>query len=228
MATLILVASLVAGAAHATPVTWLVGGTVNSVDSMLTGTFQVGDPVSIKLIFDPSTPVTGAIPNIAAYDFIQFDLTFGSYTVSYLPNTGTLTSITVVNNGNTGLGMADGFGASGFDTAGAPVNGLLLQSGFFSLFDFNQVVFSNTSLPSSLILSDFQTMVAGLQFCTDLHCGVNSNPNDVFATIQSLAVVGTATAPEPPTWVLVLLGLCAMASTKFCTRSQRKCSDFGG
>jgi hypothetical protein len=187
---------------------------------MLTGTFHVGDPVSIKLTFDPSTPATGAIPTITAYDYITFDVTFGSYTASYVPDGAPLTTLVVVNNGNTGLGTADAFNASGFDqSAGAPVSGLLLQEAFFTLFDFTQTVFSDTSLPSSLNLGDFQTKVAGMQFCTNLACGVDANPNQVQATIRSLTVVGTA--PEPTTWTLALLGLCAVAATRFKCPHQR-------
>lgn len=203
--TTALVAFLVAGAAHATPVTWLFGGTVDTVDSMITGTFHVGDAVSIRLTFDPSTPaITGSGPNLAAYDFTQFDVAFGSYTATYVPDAAHFSAMTVVNNATTGLGTADAFGANGFDqSAGPPVNGRLLQTAFVSVFDFTQTVFSDASLPSSLNLADFQPKVAGMQLCTDLSCGTTSNPNQVQATIRSINVVGTA--PEPATLVLTLL-----------------------
>ena len=155
---------------------------------------------------------------VAAYDYIQFDVTFGSYTATYVPDAAHLSTMVVVNNFDEGLGPSDAFGANGFDeSAGAPVNGLPLQSAFVSLFDFTQTVFSDTSLPSSLNLADFQTEVAGMQFCTELSCGSTTNPNQVQATIQSLRVVGTA--PEPATLVLTLLSLCAVAANRFRTRS---------
>jgi hypothetical protein len=175
---------------------------------MISGTFHLGDPVSIKLTFDPASPPFGALADRAAYDFIRFDLTFGSYTASYLPDAGHTNFITIINNGSTGLGTADAFGATGFDpSTGVPVAGLLLESAFVSLFDFTQTVFSGLSLPSSLDIGDFQTMVAGLQFCTNSGCGIDANPSQVNATIDSLTVVGTA--PEPATRELAMLSLVA-------------------
>ena len=112
----------------------------------------MGDPVSIRLTFDPSIP---AVIGVAAYDYIQFGATVGTYTATYVPDVSHISEITALNNSNSGLGMADGFGATGFDqSAGPPVSGLLLQSAFVSVFDFAQTIFNDTILPSSLNLAD--------------------------------------------------------------------------
>lgn len=183
-------------------------GTVSSFDAALTGTFRVGDPVSIKLVYDPAAAdLIAPNPNNAGYPYVSFDLTFGGYSASFgtqFPN-----SIGVLNNTNQGLGPADAFGASAFQTGvGAPVGGLPLQQGFVSLWDFTQAVFDDTTLPAVPPFSAFSYRVAGLTFCSNPGCGVGSDMSTVFADIGSMRAI--TTVPEPATVTLVLAGVALL------------------
>jgi hypothetical protein len=206
---------LVAFASRGAIVNLHFGGAVDKVDAALAGTFQIGDAVSVDLSYDLAAPAfPGSNSKDAAYDLISLDLNFGAYSASYHTDPGHNTFVGVTNNDQTGLGVADAMGGSAFVTGGgAQVAGLPLQQGFVSLFDFTQTVFSDTSLPAALNLADFQTAVAGLQFCADPGCGLGSNPSQVEAMIDSLAVV-VVSVPEPASAALALLGLgAALAAT---------------
>lgn len=198
---------LFADAAQAAPTTLEFDGSVNSVDPALTGTFGFGDPVSIRLVYDAATPdALPADPNLAVYDFISFDLRFGSYTASFSSNAAGGVGIVVLNNADQGLGPADAFGASAAGSgAGAPVGGLPLQQGFVSLWDFTQTAFTGTSLPAPPAFDQFSYRVAGMTFCTSSGCGVGQNPNSVFAEITSMSSV--TAVPEPAIWALMLPAL---------------------
>lgn len=190
------------GPARAATTTLDFGGSVSSVDAGLIGTFRVGDPVSIKLIYDPAAgDLIAPNPNNAGYPYLGFELTFGGYSAAFgtqFPN-----SVGILNNTNQGLGPADAFGASAFQTgAGAPVGGLPLQQGFVTLWDFTQTAFDDTTLPATPPFSAFSYRVAGLTFCSNSGCGVGSNMSTVFADIDSMRAV--TTVPEPATVTLVL------------------------
>jgi hypothetical protein len=210
--------ALAAFATQATIVTLHFGGAVDSVDAVLAGTFHVGDAVTVDLSYDLAAPAyAGSTSSIAAYDLIALDLNFGVYNANYHTEPGQNTFVDMINNATTGLGVADAFGGSAFVTGGgAAVAGLPLQQGFISLFDFTQTVFNGTALPSALNLADFQTAVAGLQFCTDPGCGVGSSPSQVLAKIGSLGVAvdpGPFPVPEPSTAALLLVSLVATRVT---------------
>ena len=199
-------AGALGGAAQAATTTLTFGGSVSTVDSALTGTFQPGDAVSITLSYDPSTPdLIPPNPQRAGYGYISFDLKFGSYSVSFgtqFPN-----SVGVENDVNESLGPSDAFGASAFQTgAGPSVGGLPLQQGFVTLWDFTQTAFSDTSLPASPSFAAFSYRVAGLTFCSNSGCGVGSNMNTVFADISSMNSV-----PEPASAALMLAGVTLVA-----------------
>lgn len=119
----------------------------------------------------------------------------------------------VQNNEQSGLGVADAFGATAWQTGGgAPVAGLPLQQAFASLFDFTQTVFHDAALPSALNLSEFQTAAAGLAFCTNPGCGVGSGYSAIQGEIDSLAFSPAPTPapiPEPASLALLGLGCCA-------------------
>jgi len=195
--------------AQAATTTLTFGGSVSTVDTGLAGTFHSGDAVSITLRYDPSTPdLIPPNPHNAGYAYLSFDLTFGSYNVSFgtqFPN-----SVGVLNDADQGLGPSDAFGASAFQTgAGPSVGGLPLQQGFVTLWDFTQTAFNDTSLPVSPSFAAFSYRVAGLTFCSNSGCGVGSDMNTVFADIGSMSVV--ASVPEPASAALLLAGLMLVA-----------------
>ena len=215
------VVALYSASAYASPTTFQFGGSITSVDPALTSRFTTGDPISIVLSFDSSTPnVIPGTPGRAAYAYTRFDVQFGSYAVSF-PNDITLgNGIAVLDNFHTALGQSDGFGPSAFGAgSGAPVGGIPLRQGFFSLFDFTQTVFSDTSLPTLLTLGDFQTRVAGLGFCSDPSCA-GAAAHYVFADINSFSNI-TGSVPEPNSMVLLSAGLGVLTPMMFRRRSTR-------
>jgi len=208
----LLILAILSTAAEAATTTLTFGGSVSTVDPALTGTFTPGDPVSIMLVYDPAAAdLIAPNPNQAGYPYISFDLTFGSYTATFgtqFPN-----SVGVLNNTDQGLGRADAFGASAFQTgAGAPVGGLPLQQGFVSLWDFTQTAFDSTSLPAVPSFAAFSYRVGGLTFCSNPGCGVGSNFSTVFADIGSMS--GVTTVPEPATAALLLVGIAVVCRRK--------------
>jgi MYXO-CTERM domain-containing protein len=205
-------AALLAGAAQAGPTTLTFTGSVSTVDAALTGTFHPGDAVSIVLSYDPAAQdLIPPNPTNAGYPYLAFDLMFGGYSASFgtqFPN-----GVGVLNDTDQGLGPADAFGASGFQTgAGAPVGGLPLQQGFVTLWDFTQTAFSGTSLPAAPSFGAFSYRVGGLTFCSNPGCGVGSNMSSVFADISAMSVV--TSVPEPPSAALVLLSVVAIVALR--------------
>jgi hypothetical protein len=209
-AAIALAACGLACAAQAATTTLTFGGQIETVDSALATGFQAGDAITIALRYDPATPdLMAPSPSQAGYAYLAFDLRFGGYAASFgtqYPN-----SIGVLNNVDQGLGLADAFGASAFETgAGPAVAGLPLQQGFFTLWDFLQTAFANTALPVAPSFDAFSYRVAGLTFCSNTGCGVGSNMSTVYARITSMAV--TTAVPEPATAALVLAGMLVLAA----------------
>lgn len=196
---------LCASAARAATTTLVFTGKVSTVDAALTATFQSGDPVSITLVYDPAAAdLIPPNPTNAGYPYISFDLAFGSYTASFGPQFPN--NVGVLNNVDQGLGPADAFGASAFQTgAGAAVGGLPLQQGFVTLWDFTQTAFGGTALPVTPSFSAFSYRVGGLTFCSSSGCGVGSNMNTVSADIGSMSAV--TAVPEPGTAALLVAGI---------------------
>jgi hypothetical protein len=206
--------SVIGTAAQAGVVSLHFGGMVDSVSPLVADSFHVGDAASVALVYDSAAvALPGSTSSRAGYDLIELDVTFGGYAASYPTDPAHLSFMTMINNDSTGLGTADTIGGTGFGAfAGPAVAGLPLRSAFVSLFDFTQTVFGDTTLPTSLNLADFQTRVAGLQFCANAGCGVGSDESEVSATIDSLTIAGTV--PELPSSLLVALGLCALLATQ--------------
>jgi hypothetical protein len=209
-AAIALIACGLACVTQAATTTLTFSGRIDTVDSALSAGFQPGETITITLRYDPATPdLIAPNPNQAGYAYLAFDLRFGAYAASFgsqFPN-----SVAVLNNVDQGLGLADAFGASAFETgAGPAVAGLPLQQGFFTLWDFSQTAFANTGLPVAPSFDAFSYRVAGLSFCSNASCGVGSNASSVYASITSMAV--TTTVPEPATAALVLAGLAALAA----------------
>jgi len=206
--------SVIGTAAQAGIVSLHFGGKVDSVSPLIAGTFHVGDVASVVLTYDSATSAyTGSTSSRAAYDLIELAVTFGSYTASYPTDPAHLAFVTMINNDTTGLGIADTIGGTGFGTfAGPAVAGLPLRTAFVSLFDFTQTVFGSTALPTTLNLADFQTRVAGLQFCNRDGCGIGTDDSEVMATIDSLTIAGSV--PEPSSSSLASLGLCALLAAQ--------------
>src|SRR5262245_28107804 len=80
-------------AALASPIAFHFGGSVTSVDPLLTGTFAVGDPISDILTFDPAAVDTDPNPATGRYQYISFQLQFGSYVASSLPGVNSIISV---------------------------------------------------------------------------------------------------------------------------------------
>src|SRR5262245_1100451 len=132
-------------AALASPIAFHFGGSVTSVDPLLTGTFAVGDPISDILTFDPAAVDTDPNPATGRYQYISFQLQFGSYVASSLPGVNSI--ISVFNQPSFDLFQA----LSAFSAVGAPVNGLTLVSGATTLLDSTHMVFNSDGFRTSRI-----------------------------------------------------------------------------
>ena len=203
------VALTAAGATSAATTTLTLTGSVSTVDATLAGTFHVGDPVSVTLRYDPATPVVASSPYGAVYDFLQFQMSFGSYQATF-------TSSAADNMGWVGIGndvtggpvgpIADAFGASvlGSHVSGAPVGGVPLQQGFFTLWDGTATALHDNSLPAQPSLAAFPSLdVAGLSFCATYTCGTGNLLGSVQANLTAMTV---SLVPEPPPAALLLAG----------------------
>ena len=191
-------------AALASPIAFHFGGSVTSVDPLLTGTFAVGDPISDILTFDPAAVDTDPNPATGRYQYIGFQLQFGSYVASALPGVNSI--ISVFNQPSFDLFQA----LSAFSAVGAPVNGLTLVSGATTLLDSTHMVFNSDALPTSLNLGSFDIADTSLSFCATPGDPGNCNTHlqQVFGNITSLSV--TSSVPEPATLTLLGLGLAAL------------------
>jgi len=191
-------------AALASPITFHFGGIVTSVDPLLTGTFTVGDPISDILTVDTAAADTAPGPTVGMYQYISFQLQFGSYVASSLPGVNSIVS--VFNEPSFDLFQA----LSAFSAVGAPVNGLTLVSGATTLLDSTHMVFNSDALPTSLNLGSFDIADTSLSFCATPGDPGNCNTHlqQVFGSITSLSV--TSSVREPATLTLLGLGLAAL------------------
>ncbi len=205
---------LVAAAAMAAPVTLTLTGAVSRVDAPLAGVFNVGDAVSVTLVYDTAAPAVLSNANGAEYDFLQFRMSFGTYSASFASGAATESGfVSVSNNVASPFGPADAFGASAFQTGGgAAVAGVPLQQGFIGLWDATETAFAGNALPSTLSLAAFgAARAAGLPFCRDATCGVGSLLGMVTADLGAMTVSGGVPVPEPGTAWLACAGLALLA-----------------
>ncbi len=124
------------------------------------GTASSGTSFSGSFSYDDIQPdQAGLLATIGLYDFLSFDVTVGTDTLS-MTDGGLEDRLTVDN----GTGASDGFSIASFSISGS-VGGILPEAVSFQLIDDTATVFSDDTLPGGdLLLSSFTsgTFILGL------------------------------------------------------------------
>ncbi|HEV3166300.1 MAG TPA: PEP-CTERM sorting domain-containing protein [Isosphaeraceae bacterium] len=183
------------------------GGTVDSVDPALAGTFLVGQTLAGAYTFDSTTAATaGSNSTFAVFNALtHVNFTIGSYSASSsgAPEIQVDNNPPLPDDDRYALVSRASQGLTGPSVGGLPLN-------FFSfpLDDSTDTVFSNALiLPTSLNLANFDKRQFFLFF------GNIDTPSVVTGTITSL------TAPEPSS--LTLAGIGGLSGLGFWLRRRR-------
>jgi len=185
-------------AAHAVPITFEIGGTVQDVSDSLTGTFGVGDDFLLRYTFESTTPgfsrqYATNYPGAITEATVQV----GSYTAS-----------------GTSGGISIGYGSQGdrwnyqvfADLVGPDVGGSMPTSGLFSLGQY--YTGGGYALPlTALDPSDFQSQNLSLTFISP-----DGVADWVGASVETFRAV--TSVPEPGTLALLFAGLAAMGMAR--------------
>ena len=209
LAVACVMAMTVAATAQAAPITYTFGGTLGTVDAVLsplaagdtfTGTFSIESTAA-----DLGSPTQGVYA--AGY---SMNVTVHGYTYS---STGG--DVWVFHDGISGDVFIAGDTAAlfgGVTNVTGPSLGGLLPYGFgFGLYSNSSHLFNSTALPSNLSLSSFDRLnVFEMIF--------DSGSAFAFGTVTSLTQVTAAPVPEASTSAMLALGLGALAVAR---RRQR-------
>ncbi len=186
---------LVAGSADAVTLTVSFSGNITSVPNDLLSGFTVGQATSGSYEIDSLTADIDADPNLGLYlGPANFSYQFGTY-VANVPAGGGGDSVLIQNDvsGLDRMGVNASCGVCGPDVNGFSSSNLIL-----ALQDSTQSVFSDTSLPMSLMVADFDGLSASISF---------PGAGGVFSSITSVSV----SVPEPGTAPLLGLTVVAVA-----------------
>jgi hypothetical protein len=168
-------------------------GTVDNVDSALSGTFNITQSISGSYTFDSTAADIQPDPSLGSYFNALTALTF---TVSTYTGGGTTNS--GINVFNDSSGQDDYLVIS--KTYGPQVAGLDLSSFYIELFDITGSALSSDALPTSLDPSDFTQTWWHLRF-------VDPSDQTSYLVKGAITSIVATTVPEPSTLLLFGTGL---------------------
>ena len=203
-----LLATLATGPAEATLVTMTGGGTLDSVDASVSGTFSLGDAFSFSFTYDDASPdnlpANTTFGNYNANPLTSLSATIGGYSVSWTAGVSTI-NIPV----NSVMDVI--IGPGGF--TGAAVAGLTPQFGNIALFDGDGAggVLATDALPSAPF-TDISAFSSSSNF--RLRFGPTFNINEIQGQISFLGAPPTAGVPEPTTLALFGAALFGVVSVR--------------
>lgn len=192
-------------AARAEVITFTLTGTVDGVDSPLSGTFSVGQAFSSTYTFDSTTPPRlGGDFNFSVFDaLLALSLSIGGYSAS------STAALEIQVDNDPGLPFHDRYavvsrpsdGLTGPPVAGIPLTGFIIR-----LDDSTDTVFSDARiLPTSLSLSSFDSKRFFLGFADD------TTDSLVTGTLDSISV---SSVPEPSSVALTVVGLASLSMAR--------------
>jgi hypothetical protein len=199
------IAALMAAPAEATPFTWILSGTISSVDPSLAGTFGVGQSATMAVTIAPDAPSYVIGPNARGYGggAVSVTVTFGSYAA-----TATSSDVLIWNDDPT---VADMWSVAFLNPSGPSVGGSDLGAIVASLHDGSATALDDLDVPTlPLDPADFDDRLMRLDFGS-------SFSEEVVASLDTISVI-----PEPST--AMLLG-GALATLSGVSRRRRARSD---
>lgn len=197
--------------AHATPITFAFEGTVGFVQTELSSSFAVGDPVTGTLTFDAVPDLVPSVPTIGMYNeaISSLSLSIGAKTYTLGNGTGPTSFIQVRDNYS-----GDSLDSYSF---GGQMGGPGVAPNLFArLFEIG---LSNTSDPSAIVGDALPTADLALANLPergfDFDFGViGGGPNySLTGVLTKFEAVPVSSVPEPASASLLCLGLAFLVAT---------------
>jgi hypothetical protein len=191
----------------------LSGATIQTLGPNPVGYTANSTPFTAAISYDSNTTGT----QYAIYPYItQYFIAITSYTVTLGPSiyTGSTGIIDVYFNAPNGL---DAISFQLQNPTGPAINGYVPTEFDFSLRDFSGTAFQNGALPTSFVLSEFESGAFGQGGGSDTLFFTNSY--QFFGTLSD-ANASVAVVPEPSTWAMMIMGFAGLGFMVYRRKSK--------